>query len=206
LVLDSGGFALGRRTAVGVLACALLLAGCAEKHEASTTLPSASGNASASASEGITAKVLPPVGPADFPVPIEARQHTPAGVQAFTRYYVALVNRQAEKLDPQPLRELSRKCQTCEELAQSLEHTKNAGHHYRGGDLSVSGMGSALITDVEGETSFVLEETPTSVVDATGAVVEVRSTKHTRYTGGVMLRWDTARSTWLMAQLDADPI
>ena len=198
---------MGRRTSVGVLACALLvpalLAGCAEKHEASTTLPPTTTAAAASSS---SAAALPAVGPADFPVPAEARERTAAGVQAFTRYYVALVNHQAEKLDPQPLRELSRKCQTCEELAQSLEHTRDAGHHYRGGDLTVSGMGSALVAEDHGETSFVLDETPTSVVDGTGKTVEVRTSTEKRFTGGAGLTWDGERSTWLMVQLDMDPI
>jgi hypothetical protein len=192
---------VGRRSAVGVLACALLLAGCAEKHEASTTLPPVSAAASSSSEAA-----LPAVGPADFPVPMEARQHTPAGVQAFTRYYIALMNHQAQKLDPQPLRDLSRSCEMCNELARSYEQTKAAGHQYRGGVLAVSGMGSAGVNKDEGDTSFVLDETPTAVVDANGIVVEVRTSQPKRYTGGVFLKWDTERSTWLMAQFDADPL
>lgn len=196
---------MGRRTALGILACALLLTGCAEKHEASTTLPPVSADAAASPSEGITAKVLPAVGPADFPVPIEARQQTPAGVQAFTRYYVQLLSRQIASLDPNPFLNLSRSCQTCDEFAQGIQQVKDAGRRFRGSEITVSDMGSAVVKDDGGQTSFILDESPTTVVDNTGAVVEVRSTKPSRYTGGVILRWDIARSTWLMAQFDADP-
>jgi len=194
---------VGRRTAVGVLACALLLAGCAAEHEASTTLPPVSDAAAATSS---SAAALPAVGPADFPVPMEARQHTPTGALAFTRYYIELMNRQAATLDSQPLRDLSRKCETCEDLAQSYEETKAAGHHFRGGEITVVSMGGGLVHEGTSQTSFLLAESPTTIVDSSGAPVEVRSSAGKRLTGGAILWWDADRSTWLMAQLDANPV
>ena len=64
----------------------MLLGGCSEKQEANDTLPSAS------AAE--TTEALPEVGPADFPVPDEARTKDAAGAEAFLRYYIDLLNRQ----------------------------------------------------------------------------------------------------------------
>ena len=64
----------------------MLLSGCSEKQEANDTLPSTS------AAE--TTEALPEVGPADFPVPDEARTKDAAGAEAFLRYYIDLLNRQ----------------------------------------------------------------------------------------------------------------
>ncbi len=63
-----------------------LLSGCSEKHEANDTLPSTS------AAE--TTEALPALGPADFPVPDEARTKDAAGAEAFLRYWIDLLNRQ----------------------------------------------------------------------------------------------------------------
>lgn len=187
------------RVAVCAVAVPLLLAGCSAEHQASRSLPTNTTTAKSS-------PTLPPLGPADFPVPVEARSKTPAGVQAFTRYYIALMNRQAETLDSQPLRNLSRDCQTCTELANSYDDVKAAGHKFVGGDISVSSTGTAIVNGDEGEISFLLLEQPTKVVDASGAVVDQRSSSATKYSGGLRLGWDTARATWVVTQLDADPL
>ena len=55
----------------GLVVAAALLSGCSEKVEANDTLPPTS------AAE--TTESLPPVGPADFPVPDEARTKDAAG-------------------------------------------------------------------------------------------------------------------------------
>ncbi|MCW2579144.1 MAG: uncharacterized protein JWR82_745, partial [Blastococcus sp.] len=57
-----------------MVAGALLLSGCSEKQEANDTLPSTSASPSTEA--------LPEVGPADFPVPDEARTKDAAGAEA----------------------------------------------------------------------------------------------------------------------------
>jgi len=75
---------------IGVLIGTALLGGCSEKHEANDTLPSPS------AAE--TTEALPALGPADFPVPDEARTKDAAGAEAFLRYFVDLINRQQVSL------------------------------------------------------------------------------------------------------------
>src|SRR3954454_20253881 len=135
---------MARRSTLRLAACAvavpLLLAGCSEKHQASQSLPGTKTSASAS-------KPMAPVGPADFPVPSEARQRTPDGVIAFTKYYVELLNHQLVSLDSSPIRDLSRACQTCTELADSYDHVKALGYRYDGGAIRVVSMGSAVISD-----------------------------------------------------------
>jgi hypothetical protein len=192
-----------RRRTAGVLGClvaVVTLAGCAEKHEAAQTLPPTTSAPHSSVA------ALPALGPADFPVPKEARQRTPAGVQAFTRYYVALMNRQARTLDSQPLRELSRQCQTCNALANTYDESKAAGYRYEGGSMSLVDSGSALIRGNDAQTSFVLKQSAITVRDRTGAEVAGRSFPATRYTGGAILEWDSQQTTWLITQFDADPM
>ena len=75
------------RLAVTGLVAVAALAGCSGSEEASQTLPATSRT---SASPSAT---LPPLGPADFPVPAEARQQTAAGATAFIDYYLGLMNR-----------------------------------------------------------------------------------------------------------------
>jgi hypothetical protein len=190
---------VGRRTAVGVLACALLLAGCAEKHEASQSLPAAP-----STPEGITAQVLPAVGPADFPVPAEARQRTPAGVQAFTRYYIALINHELASLDSAPLRALSRHCGTCDNLADGYEANRNAGYHYRGGEVTITSTGAPSLKGDEAEIAFNLHQAAVDVLDDSGTPVPGRAHGSYPLTGGISLRWDASLSTWLVTRLTAE--
>src|SRR5215204_764359 len=75
-----------RRAAAGLVVVTALVGGCSEKQEANATLPSTS------AAE--TTEALPEVGPADFPVPDEARTKDATGADAFARYYIELINRQ----------------------------------------------------------------------------------------------------------------
>src|SRR3954470_12140999 len=97
------------RMVAGLTVATALLGGCAAKHEASETLPSAS-ETSASPS-------LQPLGPADFPVPDEARVQSDAGARAAARYYLSLTTYAFHTLDTDPLRDLSRNCEFCTNLA-----------------------------------------------------------------------------------------
>jgi hypothetical protein len=195
---------MARRWTVATVVClaTALLAGCSgSTPRASTSLPTTSAPPAATASPP-----LPPLGPADFPVPAEAREKTPAGVAAFTRYYVALINQSSASLDTSAIRALSKQCDTCAEIADGYDAMKSAGQRFIGGAIVVAGMGSCLVTGNVGETSFELEEGATAVKDANGASVPGRDRPAARYTGGVRLSWDDSRTTWLMSRFDADPI
>jgi hypothetical protein len=88
---------------IGVVIGTALLTGCAEKQEANQTLPSTSASP--------TTEALPEIGPADFPVPDEARTKDAAGAEAFLRYWIDLLNRQQAIPAGQPLRELGPECE-----------------------------------------------------------------------------------------------
>jgi hypothetical protein len=185
------------RVVAGCLVAVATLSGCAEKQEASTTLPSAS---SASAED------LPPLGPADFPVPDEARQRTEAGVVAFSNYYFDLSNHLLSTLESEPLRDLSRDCSVCDAMADSYDSDKTAGYTYEGGAIRIASTGSIRIQGSEAEISFVLTQDTLTVKDPSGTIAEAKSSLAYRLSGGMALAWDTSRSTWLVTQIDADRI
>src|SRR5215210_8885795 len=97
-----------------------LLTSCTEKTEANQTLPTTSA--------APTTEELPSVGPADFPVPDEARTKDAAGAEAFLRYYIDLLNRQQAIPAGQPLRDLSPECGTCQRIARAFDDAAAAGH------------------------------------------------------------------------------
>ena len=110
---------------VGALIGTALVSGCSAKQEANDTLPTAAAE---------TTEALPEIGPADFPVPDEARTKDAAGAEAFLRYYMNLSNRQQERLDGEPLRELGPECRDCFRMAKLLDEARAAGHRYEGGE------------------------------------------------------------------------
>jgi Family of unknown function (DUF6318) len=192
---------LVRRWTVGLAACALalpLLAGCSTKHEASQSLPTTS--------RATSSQALPPLGPSDFPVPAEARVKSASGAEAFTRYYIELLNHQLATLDSGPIRNLSRNCETCSAMAESYDHARAAGQKYEGGRLSVSSTGTAVVDGDNGEVSFLLQQEAVTVHDSQGAVLPGRSAQGVTLGGGLRLGWEEARSTWIVTQLDANKV
>src|SRR3954447_19890417 len=126
------------RMVAGLAVATALLGGCAAKHEASDTLPSAS-ETSASPS-------LEPLGPTDFPVPDEARTQDAAGAEAALRYYLALITHQAGK-DGQPLRDLSQDCNFCNFLADRADQDAAAANTLTGGKIGVEDISPPAIHD-----------------------------------------------------------
>jgi hypothetical protein len=152
------------QVAAGVLVGVAVLAGCSSKEPANDTLPTPSAT-SAEASE-----TLPPLGPADFPMPAEAREKTPAGAEAFLRYYLDLVSRQAG-VSGGPLRDLSRDCSFCDFLADRYDEDASAGYSYEGGEIVVVDMSIPAITGEVAEFSFALSQSAIVIMSADGQPV-----------------------------------
>src|SRR4051794_22770113 len=112
------------RVLVCLVAVTAPVGGCSEKHQPRASAPTTT--------KAAASPTLPPLGPPDFPVPLEARQKTESGVQAFTRYYIELTNHLLVSLESAPLRELSRNCEDCEQLASGYEDAKASGYTYEG--------------------------------------------------------------------------
>jgi hypothetical protein len=168
-----------------------LVGGCSSKHEASDTLPSAS-ETSASPS-------LEPLGPADFPVPDEAREQSDAGAEANARYFLSLTSYSFETLDTTPLRELSRNCEFCTNLAQTIETDAASGHKFVGGKVEVGQDAQVARAGTSTEVYVSVSQTALQVLDASG--VEVRQQPAYDVAASVIMEWKDADRRWVVTQV-----
>jgi hypothetical protein len=172
----------------------VLLAGCSEKQEANDTLPSPS------AAE--TTEELPEVGPADFPVPDEARTKDAAGAEAFVRYYFELINYTSSTLDAEPLRQLSDGCDDCDRIATNAEENAKAGNRYEGGHITVTEMAPPLVENDTADMAIRIDQTTLVIRDAAGSQVEEGSSEPlTGVSGSVALTWKSAVKSWVMTYM-----
>jgi hypothetical protein len=178
---------------IGVVIGTALVSGCAEKQEASDTLPSPSASP--------TTEALPEIGPADFPVPDEARTKDAAGAEAFLRYYIELINRTSDVMDAEPLREFSNGCSDCDRIADATEEAAAAGNDYEGGAITITEVGQPILSEVIAEIPIRIDQAAFIVRDATGAPIEGGSPPYSDVLGGAALAWNAERTTWFMTDL-----
>jgi hypothetical protein len=184
------------RTAAALVVATAALAGCSEAEPASQTLPSTSAQAAP------TTEALPPLGPADFPMPPEARTQDGPGAEAFTRYYIGLINRTSTVMDAQPLREFSRNCRDCDRIATDTENDAAAGYHYEGGELTITRLGPAFKPGQTVEVGFVADQAPLRVLDSSGQPVpDLTFPAYLELQSGIVASWDAERSTWVVTTL-----
>ncbi len=184
------------RTAAALAVAAAALAGCSEAEPASETLPAATGEPSP------TTETLPPLGPADFPMPAEARTQDAAGAEAFTRYYIGLINRTSTVMDAAPLREFSQGCRDCDRIASDTENDAAQGYRYEGGELTIKEIGSAIREDGSAAISFTVDQSSLWVLDAQGQpVANLAFPPYINQNSGVNAVWDAERSSWLTRDL-----
>src|SRR4051794_25043149 len=162
-VRDHSGPNSVRASAIALLLAATVLSGCSEKVEASSTLPSTS------AAE--TTKSLPVVGPADFPVPDEARTKDAAGAEAFLRYWIDLLNRQQAIPDGKPIRDLAPTCDECLRIARSFDQAATVGRRYHGGKVSLNDVAAPQISDNQAKINFGARVESVSLQEADGSPV-----------------------------------
>lgn len=179
------------------LAALLVLAGCSEPEAANDTLPTAT---STSASP-----TLEPLGPADFPVPDEAREQTEAGAEAMARYYLDLIDRTKDQvgsaeLDANSMRDLSNGCEVCDQIAASFENGQSLGYTYDGTDLADPSISATVLDGSTADITFTVEQSALTVVGADG--VEVRSSPAVLLRGGMVFDWDDVRDGWIATQLN----
>lgn len=180
-----------KKTSVAILAASILLAGCSgsakpEPSASSSSLPSSTSTPAVSTSPSATAPRTDPN------VPAAARVHTPAGAEAFVRYFhdqlnVAWRTPKTGLLPPLSLPE----CKTCgalEDNAADLlaKHEHVSGDPVRidtleGGDRAANGDQRVIITGAQLRTS-VLDSKGQKVRDV--AAARIRSVAMTRWTAG----------------------
>jgi hypothetical protein len=177
----------------GLVVGTTLLSGCSEKVEANDTLPSTSA--------APTTEALPPVGPADFPVPAEARTKDAAGAEAFLRYWIDLLNRQRAIPAGQPLRDLGPDCDECLRIARNYDDAAAAGNRYVGGELTLNDVPPPVISGDEALISFGVRRESVSLVDSSGTAVEARPDPAPNLGSGIDLVWSSADASWLVTGL-----
>ncbi|MGY2129973.1 hypothetical protein [Blastococcus sp. SYSU DS0617] len=185
-----------RLTACLVAGCAALT-GCSEKQEASRSLPSTS-------SAAPSKEALPPLGPADFPVPAEARAKTPDGALAFAEYYMMLGVKIGEgRVASDVLLDLSTdECRLCERIARSLAEDRAAGYTYLGNSTTFEELGPPLIDDESAEIGFLFSQSSYTVLDASGQEVPARAGQAAEdLQSGMILIWNSGLSSWLVSNL-----
>lgn len=184
------------RLVAGLAAGAVVLSGCSDEQAASDTLPEADASPTASEPE------LPPLGPADLPMPDEARTQDAAGAEAFVRYYIDLINRTSTVMDAAPLREFSDGCLDCDRIAADAEKDAAAGYRYEGGGLTITRLGVPSVKGSTAEAAFQADLAALTVVDGAGnPVPDLTFTEFRGLSSGAALAWDAQRGAWLMTQL-----
>jgi hypothetical protein len=176
----------------GLVVGTTLLSGCSEKVEANDTLPSTSA--------APTTEALPPVGPADFPVPAEARTKDAAGAEAFLRYWIDLLNRQQAIPAGQPLRDLGPECGECLRIARVYDDSAAAGRRYLGGTLKVVDAAASPVEGDQSSVSFIASEDAVQLVDASGTPVQSLEAA-AELSSGITLTWSAIDRAWLVASM-----
>lgn len=169
-----------------------LVAGCsAEEQQASTELPSASSTPAEPTPE------LPPLGPADFPVPDEARVQDKAGAEAFLRYFVAMLNRQQSATDGEPIRRLAPDCPDCLAIARRFDEAAADGLTLKGGEISIDGEVGTSFRGDSVEFSFVTDVAPAQAFDSDGdPIPEYAYAARDDLSSGLGLAWDQEQQYW----------
>ncbi|WP_448615841.1 DUF6318 family protein [Modestobacter sp. URMC 112] len=174
-----------------------VLAGCSDGPEpASDSLPSAAPT-SAGASE-----TLPPLGPPDFPMPPEAREQTPAGAESFLRYYLNLYNRAQADLNTAYMSELSKDCETCDQLINNMNEDAQNSRSYEGGTVEPVSITPASLADGRAELAFSLAQSALVVRTAEGATIGELSAPPATLQCGAVLTWSTQSTSWVFSQWD----
>jgi hypothetical protein len=174
----------------GLLVGTALLTGCSDATEANDTLPSTS--------SAPTTEALPEVGPADFPVPDEARTKDAEGAEAFLRYFIELLNRQRAVPDGEPIRNLGADCQECLRIAQNYDEAAAAGNRYVGGDITIRTLAEPVEDEGALQLNFIAAAAPVQLVDAAGEEVEPGPAGSDNLSSGIELRWSEDQLSWIV--------
>ncbi len=170
-----------------------LLTGCASEaaETPSESLPSTS-------SPAPTTEALPAVGPADFPVPPEARTKDAAGAEAFLRYWIDLLNYQQAIPAGQPLRDLGPDCQECLRIARVFDETAAAGYRYQGGELALNDVTTPRLSEDTAAFGFGVGQEAVQRVDSNGSPVDEGQEDAPNVAGGIDLVWSSGSECWLV--------
>lgn len=183
-----------RTTAAAAVGMAVL-AGCSDGGTANETLPPVSSSAAP------TSEALQPLGPADFPMPVEARQRSDAGAIAAARYFLQLTAHSYQSGDSAPVSQLSRSCEFCTSLARAIDDDRSAGNLVSGGDILIEDAGQVVLKSDTAEVAFTVSQSPLTVTAASGQQLSDRAQPEYRSFTSLALTWSEPMTAWLINQV-----
>ena len=184
------------RVAASAVATVAVLGGCSGAETANETLPATSSTAAE------TTASLPPLGPPELPMPDEAREQTPAGAEAFLRYYMELYTKAQAEMDVTYLNQFSQDCSFCDALIERLEDNADSGYTYDGGAVTLKATSLTSTTDGRMEGAFTIDQTSLTIRDESG--VTVSEDPRTTYNCGALLTWRATEAAWTLSQWDVN--
>ncbi|MGY1843787.1 DUF6318 family protein [Modestobacter sp. SYSU DS0875] len=186
------------RLAAALTIGAAVLAGCSSEQQANETLPSTSATAAESS------EALPPLGPPDLPMPDEAREMTPEGAESFIRYYMEVYNAAQESMDPTYMDELSQGCALCDGIIANLTEDSAAGYRYVGGQVEVTSVGAAPVSERSAELVFSMTQARLRVESPGGDELAELSAPAAELQCGAVLDWSSVNESWVLGQWDVN--
>jgi hypothetical protein len=137
-------------------------------------------------------------------MPAEAREKTPAGAEAFLRYYMDLYTAAEASLDSTYINQFSQGCETCDRLIDNLEKDARAGYTYEGGVVTVSAVSTPSLHGLTAQTAFSMEQTALTVRDGQRGTVADLSAPPASLNCGAILTWSQSDVTWIFSQWDVN--
>jgi len=184
-----------KRTSAALLAVSILLAACGGDAKPEPSSSSTTASSPTITTPAPTASASPT---ADPNIPAAARAHTPAGAEAFVRYFYAQLNRSWMTADPALLPPLSEPgCKTCAAFTATAASFRSKSQHYKGEIFSITSIG-ALGSGPKGQEVLVIgRQEPGAVVDQSGTVIERSAAQAGKFI--ISLRW--TGTGWTAAEL-----
>jgi RNase P subunit RPR2 len=162
-----------RRYAAWPALAAVLAVGACSGGDDPPATSSTSGSSSSSSTSSTTTSSPSTTATTTVQVPAAAQKHTPAGAEAFVRFYIDQSNEASMKADVTLLPPLSDPgCKSCEALQTAVEELKTNGTHYDSAPVTIS-KATAIDGGPKGQqfVRVLMVQNKTDVVDATGKVV-----------------------------------
>lgn len=186
------------RVAAAVAVGVAVLAGCSDGETANETLPSTSSTPTE------TTASLPPLGPPDLPMPAEAREQTPAGAEAFLRYYMAVYTMAQATMNSGYMDEFSQGCDLCDALTTNIRNDAASGYTYEGGNATVKNASFGEVEQGKIESSFSMDQAALVVNGPDGATLPDLSAPSATLDCGAIFNWSQKDTSWIFAQWDVN--
>lgn len=197
-----------RVASAAVLASALLLSACTggdpdpsgtppASVTASTTPPTTATTSAPTTSPPV--KTTPPVDPVLAKIPADARKETPAGAEAFVKFYFDQLNRGSKESTPAPVEGLAAKsCETCAAFETSLRDLQTRGNRYSDSSVLVKYASASKFVDDSKLVLVSIEQSSVPILNKRNEIVS--STKAGNIVFTATLTFD---SRWSIAALRA---